>query len=136
MRFDDEQTERAIRVITAVQRLSGQPLPEPEQLRETEKQAQAGDRDAADELLAARLRLIYPTLPQPPYSGERALLWQSIVSGRYEGIAVAQSLDYPRAWADLQGEGKRPALGSYFERWLSRALRQELVRATAEGWRL
>ena len=135
MRFDDEQTERAIRVITAVQRLSGQPLPVPEQLRETEKQAQAGDRDAADELLAAKLRLIFPALPQPPGSGERELLWQSIVSGRYEGIAVAQSLDYPRAWADLQGEGKRPALGSYFERWLSVAIRQELVKATAEGWR-
>ena len=74
-------------------------------------------------------------MPQPPGSGERELLWQSIVSGRYEGIAVAQSLDYPRAWADLQGEGKRPALGSYFERWLSVAIRQELVKATAEGWR-
>ena len=135
MRFDDEQTARAIRVISAVQQRSGQPLPTPEQLRETEQRAEAGDRDAADELLTARLRLIYPTEPEPPYSGERELLWQSIVGGRYEGIAVAQSLDYPRAWADLQGEGRRPALGSYFERWLSLAIRQELVKATAEGWR-
>ena len=135
MRFDDEQTEGAIRVISAVQQMSGQPLPAPEQVRETEKRAAAGDGAAAEELLAARLRLIYPTLPQPPYSGERELLWQSIVSGRYEGICVAESLDYSRAWADLQGEGKRPALGSYFERWLSLAIRQELVKATAEGWR-
>ena len=87
MSFDDEQTEGAIRVISAVQQRSGQPLPAPEQLRDTEKRAAAGDGAAAEELLAARLRLIYPTLPQPPYSGERALLWQSIVSGRYEGIA-------------------------------------------------
>lgn len=135
MRFDDEQTARAIRVISAVQQRSGQPLPAPEELRETEKRAEAGEEEAADELLTARLRLIYPTEPEPPYSGGRALLWQSIVDGRYEGIAVAQSLDYPRAWADLQGEGRRPALGSYFERWLSLAIRQELVRATAEGWR-
>ena len=136
MRFDDEQTERAIRVITAVQQASGQPLPSPEELRQTEKLAEAGDVSAADELLAARLRLIFPSVPEETCGGERALLWRSIVGGRYEGIAVAQGLDYRRAWADLQGEGKRPALGSYFERWLSRALRQELVRATAEGWRL
>ena len=135
MRFDDEQTARAIRVITAVQRRSGQPLPAPEQLRQTEKRAEAGDVSAADELLAARLRLIFPSVPEESRGDERALLWQSIVGGRYEGIAVAEGLDYRRAWADLQGEGKRPALGSYFERWLSRALRQELVRATAEGWR-
>ncbi|MBO7668236.1 MAG: hypothetical protein J6T26_07225 [Firmicutes bacterium] len=135
MRFDDEQTKAAIRVITAVQRLSGAPLPKPEELRETAQRARAGEAAAAEELLAARLRLIYPTVPQPPYSGERELLWQSIVEGRYEGISVAERLDYDRAWADLQGEGRRPALGSYFERWLSVALRQELVKATAEGWR-
>ncbi len=135
MRFDDEQTARAIRVITAVQQASGQPLPAPEELRQTEKLAEAGDVSAADELLAAKLRLIFPSVPEESRGGERALLWRSIVGGRYEGICVAESLDYPRAWADLQGEGKRPALGSYFERWLSLAIRQELVKATAEGWR-
>lgn len=135
MRFDEEQTARAIRIISAVQQMSGQPLPAPEEVREREKRARAGDGEASEELLTAKLRLIFPTVPEPPYSGERALLWQSIAEGRYEGILVARGLDYPRAWADLQGEGKRPALGSYFERWLSLAIRQELVRATAEGWR-
>ena len=135
MRFDDEQTARAIRVISAVQERSGQPLPAPEEVREREKRAEAGDGEASEELLAAKLRLIFPTVPERPYSGERALLWQSIAEGRYEGILVARGLDYPRAWADLQGEGKRPPVSSYFERWLSLAIRQELVKATAEGWR-
>ncbi len=135
MRFTENETEWAIRVIRTVQDNSGAPLPPPAALRETAARAERGDEEARAALTAAKLRLLYPLIPSAPYRTEREKLWQSIIEGRYEGIRLVEKLDYERAWTDLQGEGPRPRLGSYFERWLSARIKQELVAVLTEGWR-
>lgn len=129
MRFTDEETERAIAVLTAVQRDSGKPLPLPDAVNCLAQRAEAGDSAAATALYAARLRLIFPTVPCPPYRSERARLWESIVGGRYEGIRVAERLDYRQAVSDRKDGWFR--LGSATERYLSLRIRQELAQILA-----
>ena len=121
MRYTDEQTEQAIEILTAVIRASGTPLPAPAEVRAME----AEGREA--EVMTAKLRMVYPTVPDEADTSQHAKLWRLILDGRYEGIEIARTLDYGRAWADTAGGARRPALGSYFERWYSSRLKNGLT---------
>ena len=122
MRLTDQQIEQAIQILTLVKRQSGQPLP-------TKEEIEAIHDDTS--LLVAQIRMVYPTVPEPPYKNNYERLWQSIVEGRYEGIDAFRSLDLKRALED----GYPPRLGSYFERWLSHTIKNELAKAIADGYR-
>ena len=121
MRYTDEQTERAIEILTAVIAASGTPLPEPSEVLAMEAEGRE------NEAMAAKLRMIYPSVPPETESSLRAKLWRRILDGQYEGIEVARSLDYAAAWNDTAGGTRRPALGSRFERWYGARLRNALT---------
>jgi len=128
-RLDIDQTDRAISVIQKAVSDSGKPLPEPEMVKQFEAAALEGDEDAYIAAMAAKLRIIFPDTDRNAYSGYMKIVWKSIMEGRLEGILIAEKLDYERAFAD----GAMPALGSYFERWLSGYMKREANRIIAEG---
>ena len=121
MRYTDEQTERAIAVLTAVIRDAGKPLPVPEEVRAMETEGREADA------LSARLRMIYPTIPADSEQSVRAQFWRLILDGNYEGIEIVRTLDYDHAWEDTDGGARHPALGSYYERWYSSRLKNGLT---------
>ena len=121
MRYTDEQTERAIAGLTAVIRDAGNPLPAPEGGRAMETEGREADA------MSARLRMIYPSIPADSEQSVRAQLWRLILDGNYEGIEIVRTLDYDRAWEDTAGGARRPALGSYYERWYSSRLKNGLT---------
>ncbi len=120
-RFTAEETERAIAILHRVMEDSGKPWVEPDVYSSLSDIEQA----------AARLRLIYPAIPKTPYRSNYARLWQSIEEGRYEGIRVADGLDYEKAYAC----GFPPRVSSYLERWMTYRIKNELGLALAEGWK-
>ena len=134
MRFNDGQTEEAIEILTMVQSVvtEKEPLPKPSAVAAWESRAAEGDREAYKRVMSAKLRLVYPVIPEPPYISPRHKLWQSIIEGRYEGILVVNSLDYGQAYDDVSFPLR---LGSYLERWLSYAVQNELARAFTDGWK-
>ncbi|MCR4672855.1 MAG: hypothetical protein K5637_06435 [Lachnospiraceae bacterium] len=133
-RFTDEETETAIDIISSViaDAKSDAPLPSPEEEAEWESLAESGDKEAFKKVMTAKLRLVYPTIPEPPYHSSWGMLWESIISGRYEGILAVKSLNYQKAYQEYSVPLK---LGSYPERWISYALKNELGRAFADGWK-
>ena len=135
MRFTDEQTEQAIQIIESVRRQSGAPLLSPEEAERLEAAAANGDGEAYVELITAKLRLLYPDIPKESKSSLGSRLWQSIEQGRLEGILVVSSLDYRRAWEEIQA-GTQNKIGSYFERWQSSRLKNELAAACCDGYSL
>ena len=138
MRFTDQETEEAIRIVRAVREESGTPLLSPDEMERLESAAAEGDRDAYARVITAKLRLLYPVVPlaaeKSAHSGTD-MLWQSIMDGRLEGIRMVESLDYRRAWEDIQN-GRGQTLGSYLERWQSSRLKNEIMLMCAEGWPL
>ena len=121
MRYTDEQTERAIEILTAVIAASGTPLPAPSEVRAMETEG----RDT--EVMTAKMRMLYPTVPAETETSERARLWRRILDGQYEGIEVVRTMDYEKAWTDTDGGSHRPKLGTSFERWYSARLRNALA---------
>lgn len=133
MRFTDEQTERAIGIITRVIKDSGKPLLPADEVRRLELAAEQGDREADEKAAAAKLRMIFPTVPPPSASGQRALLWELTVNGQYEGITIADRLNYSAAWEDTRCGTFKAPLGSYFERWSSNRIKNMLAVLIADG---
>ena len=129
LRFNDEQTARAIQIIANVVRDSGTPLPSEDDVCRWETLASQGDEASAVLVMTAKLRLIFPVVP-PPAGSDRYRLWQIITSGRYEAILIAKSLDYGRAAAC----GQPPPLGSYLERQITGRVKNELAVSVTEGW--
>ena len=134
MIFTDEQTEIAIDIIHMAEKAAKEkiPFPDPVDVLKWEKEAAAGNKESYKQAMCAKLHMVYPVLPVGSGSPDRAKLWQSIVDGRYEGILVVNSLDYQKAYEEYETP---PRLGSYFERWLSTAIRNELARAIVDGWK-
>lgn len=133
MFFSDEETEAAIDIIHMVKAAADEnmPLSRPEDVARWEKDAEAGDEEAYKKLMCAKLHMIFPVIPEDSGTSATDRLWQSIASGRLEGILVVNSLDYEKAYEDYEWP---PRLGSYIERWISVAVKSELTRAIADGW--
>lgn len=135
MFFSEEQTATAIDIIHMVETAAKEkkPLPKPEEVVRWENDAKAGNEDAYKQLMSAKLQMLFPALPRSSGTSNTDRLWHTIISGRLEGILVVNSLDYEKAY---DGYVWPPKLGSYFERWASAAVKNELVRAIAGGWTL
>ncbi len=133
MRFTDEQTDIAIDIIHLVETAAREnaPLPDPQDVEKWENEAAAGDNDAFKKAMCAKLRMLYPAIPGGPARSDADRLWRTILNGRYEGILVVRSLEYRRAYEEYTFP---PRLGSYFERWMSMAVKTELTNAVADGW--
>ena len=129
----DEQTVVAIDIIQMVETAvkEKKPLPKPEDVINWEMDAEAGNEEAYKQLMCAKLQLMFPVIPEDFGTSNPDRLWHLIASGRFEGILVVNSLDYKKAYEEYEWP---PRLGSYFERWLSAAVKNELVRAVADGW--
>ncbi|MBQ6353258.1 MAG: hypothetical protein IJJ28_08320 [Lentisphaeria bacterium] len=123
-----------------MQKASGQPLPAPAEVLEWKRRAEAGAgldeddaarREADDAYVAwmtAALRMLYPVVTERAGGSPREQLWASILDGRLEGIRLAESLDYARAWEETAGGTRRPPYGGYFDRFCNTAVRSELAR--------
>lgn len=133
MIFSDEQTVVAIDIIHMVETAvkEKKPLPKPEDVLKWEKDTETGNAEAYKQLMCAKLQMLFPAISENSGSSYPDRLWHLIKSGRFEGILVVNSLDYKRAY---EGYEWPPSLGSYFERWLNAAVKNELIRAVADGW--
>ncbi len=133
MLFSDEQTAVAIDIIhmlkTAIK--EKKPLPGPEETVRWESEAKTGNEEAYRQLMCAKLHMMYPAIPEGSGTSDTDRLWRLIVSGHLESILVVNSLDYIKAY---DGYEWPPRPGSYFERWLSSAVKNELNSAIADGW--
>lgn len=135
MFFSEDQTAAAIDIIHMVETAAKEkkPLPKPEDVARWENDSNAGNEDAYKQLMCAKLQMLSPALPEGSGTSNTDRLWDTILSGRLEGILVVNSLDYEKAY---DGYVWPPKLGSYFERWASAAVKNELVKAIADGWKL
>ena len=133
MRFTDEQTDAAIDIIHLVETAAREnaALAEPKDVEQWEKEAASGNTDAYKKAMCAKLRMLYPAVPEGPARSDAERLWKTILNGRTEGILVVRSLDYRRAFEEYEFP---PRLGSYLERWMSTAVKTELTNAVADGW--
>lgn len=131
--FSDEQTDIAIDIVHMVESAAREkrPLPEPDDVARWEKEAEAGNNEAYKKLMCAKLYMIYPEIPGTSGGSNWARLWNSIVSGRLEGILVINSLDYRKAY---EAYAWPPKLGTYLERWMAYALKNELAKAIIAGY--
>ncbi|MBQ6622380.1 MAG: hypothetical protein IJH75_06060 [Mogibacterium sp.] len=132
MRFTEEETDRAIRIVTEVQRRFGEPLEPPETVLEYRQRAEEGDPEAYVAWMTAALRMLYPVKPSETGSSPQELLWKTIQDGRLECIRPAGALNYALAWEETCGGTRRAPFGSYFDSFCTTVLRAELVRMIAE----
>ena len=118
-------TERLIQVMRLVKEQSGQPLMTAEEYAAL----------SADILqTTAKLRLIFPNVPEREGgSSTRARLYRALLDGWYEGLHIVDSLDYARAWQDLQENGGRAKISSYFDRWCTYELKQGVTWLAMKG---
>ena len=139
MRFNDDETDLAIRILTNVWNDSGKPLEAPAKVYGYRCLADSGDTEAYVLWMTAAMRMLYPVIP-PEESGQhpcsqREVLWNRIVEGHLEGIRIARALNYDQAWADTAGGTLRAPYGSYFDAFCTTAVRNTLVRILLEDGR-